>query len=317
MKLSGDDGTISSDAHKLKSRSVPSEDLDQKLEALATLLASTRAAVARVEKGVAQLQGNFTHLQASTKTIHHFQRHIPTKQFLNNILQNARSQLISSNNDDTIASSCHDIEDPQTGIYQIQLHNGMKPFYVRCEETSEDKWTVILNRFNGATSFYRNWVEYKNGFGNIATEFWIGLDKLYEITNSKLHELYIVLEDFDGVIKHARYSQFSIGSEKEGYPLNVLGEYSGTAGDSLSYHAGSKFSTFDVDNDVWLEGNCAQSHTGGWWYNSCDTSNLNGKYFNGTVSELARFQGIYWNDFHGPTYSLRAVKMLIKAIQYQ
>lgn len=100
-----------------------------------------------------------------------------------------------------------------------------------------------------------------------------------------------MLQDFDGVAKHARYAQFAIGSEKEDYVLNVLGEYSGTAGrsilehsfdiifhfrfdsgDSLSYHAGSKFSTFDVDNDVWLEGNCAQSHTGGWWYNSCDTS---------------------------------------------
>lgn len=117
---------------------------------------------------------------------------------------------------------------------------------------------------------------------------------IFQITNSKLHELYIVLEDFDGATKHARYSQFAIGSENEDYALNILGAYSGTAGkskkishipfrtyfmndfchpgDSLTYHAGSKFSTFDVDNDVWLEGNCAQSHTGGWWYNSCDTS---------------------------------------------
>lgn len=45
-------------------------------------------------------------------------------------------------------------------------------------------------------------------------------------------------------------------------------------------------------------------------------SNLNGKYLNGSVSESARFQGIYWNDFRGPTYSLRAVKMLIKSIEY-
>lgn len=43
-------------------------------------------------------------------------------------------------------------------------------------------------------------------------------------------------------------------------------------GDSLTYHAGHKFSTYDVDNDLWTEGNCAQAHTGGWWYNSCDMS---------------------------------------------
>lgn len=106
-----------------------------------------------------------------------------------------------------------------------------------------------------------------------------------------MHELYIILEDFEGVTKFARYAQFAIGAENEHYALVLLGEYSGTAGkrsllcsilmttsgffssgDSLSYHAGSKFSTFESDNDVWLEGNCASSHAGGWWYNSCDTS---------------------------------------------
>lgn len=171
------------DSHKLRSRSVPSEDIDQKLDALATLLTSTRSAVARIEKGVLQLQGNFTQLQASTKTIHHFQRHIPTKQFLNNILQNARTQLLSSSEGNAPASSCSHIDEAKTGIYQIQLHAGVKPFYVWCEDTNENKWTVIMNRFNGATNFYRNWQEYKNGFGNIATEFWIGLDKLYEVSD--------------------------------------------------------------------------------------------------------------------------------------
>ncbi len=178
----------------MTSRSVPSDDVDQKLEALATLLASTRAAVARVERGVSQLQGNFTHLQASTKTIHQFQRHIPTKQFLNNVLQNARHQLLSNGDpfqrENTPASSCSHVDESKTGIYQIQLHAAMRPFYVRCEETSEDKWTVIMNRFNGATNFYRNWSEYKNGFGNIATEFWIGLDKLYEVN------FYIVVNEY-------------------------------------------------------------------------------------------------------------------------
>lgn len=50
----------------------------------------------------------------------------------------------------------------------------------------------------------------------------------------------------------------------------LLGQYSGTAGDAFSYHGGSKFSTFDVDNDGWAEGNCAQAHVGAWWYNACD-----------------------------------------------
>lgn len=41
-------------------------------------------------------------------------------------------------------------------------------------------------------------------------------------------------------------------------------------GDSLSYHAGQKFSTYDVDNDEWKEGSCASEHEGAWWYKECD-----------------------------------------------
>jgi RNA polymerase-associated protein CTR9 len=43
------------------------------------------------------------------------------------------------------------------------------------------------------------------------------------------------------------------------------------SGDSLVYHAGMKFSTRDVDNDQWIDGNCAEMHSGAWWYSGCDT----------------------------------------------
>lgn len=130
---------------------------------------------------------------------------------------------------------------------------------------------VIQHRDDGGVNFYRTWSEYKHGFGNIDGEFWIGLDKLHEITSSRIHELLIHLEDFEGETKIAKYDSFAIGGEKENYALILLGKYSGDAGDSLSYHAGQKFSALDLDNDSWVEGNCAQAHTGGWWYNACDT----------------------------------------------
>lgn len=88
-------------------------------------------------------------------------------------------------------------------------------------------------------SFHRGWDEYKIGFGNIdGGEYWIGLDKLHELTISRPHELLIELEDFDGVKRTARYSHFAVGNEEEWYALILLGKYSGDAGDSMSYHAG-------------------------------------------------------------------------------
>lgn len=104
---------------------------------------------------------------------------------MNNILQNARSQLLSTNIENNPPASCSHVDESKTGIYQIQVNAAVKPFYVRCDESDEDKWTVILNRFSGDVNFYRNWFEYKSGFGNIATEFWIGLDKLYEVSHAK------------------------------------------------------------------------------------------------------------------------------------
>lgn len=75
-----------------------------------------------------------------------------------------------------------------------------------------------------------------------------------------LHELLVELTDVDLQTKYAHYSAFSVGPETEGFPLKVLGGYEGDAGDSLSYHAGSRFSTKDVDHDGWNAGSCAQSH---------------------------------------------------------
>ena len=30
-----------------------------------------------------------------------------------------------------------------------------------------------------------------------------------------------------------------------------------------------KFTTYDVENDIYNDGNCAVEFTGGWWYRSC------------------------------------------------
>ena len=44
--------------------------------------------------------------------------------------------------------------------------------------------------------------------------------------------------------------------------------------DEFAYHNKMYFSTPDNDNDKWSS-NCADSNKSGWWFNSCDSINLN------------------------------------------
>src|SRR6218665_1999705 len=43
---------------------------------------------------------------------------------------------------------------------------------------------VIMQRFDGSVNFNRNWVKYRNGFGNIRRgEFWLGNEKVHRLTS--------------------------------------------------------------------------------------------------------------------------------------
>ena len=85
--------------------------------------------------------------------------------------------------------------------------------------------------------------------------------------------------------------------------------FTGTAGDSLSYHNGMKFSTKDVDNDISSGGNCAQEYHGAWWFGNCFYSHLNGTYLGGHY--IRKREGIVWRDFKGNSYSYKVTEMKV------
>ncbi|XP_073844927.1 ryncolin-4-like [Musca autumnalis] len=169
---------------------------------------------------------------------------------------------------------------------------------------------IIQRRMDGSEDFFRPWSDYKHGFGNSSAEFFIGLDKLNKLTNSRPYELLIVMEDWDNDSRYARYDQFIIGTEAEKYVLKELGKYSGSAGDALGYSLGQKFTTKDQDNDVWNK-NCAVEFTGAWWYKDCHRSNLNDRYIKGGTTTVFA-QGVDWDPFKGHYYSLKFVEMILR-----
>ena len=173
-------------------------------------------------------------------------------------------------------------------------------------ETDGGGWTVFQRRQDGSVDFYRNWTDYEDGFGNLTGEFWLGLGKINRLTKEQSNTLRVDLGDFDGNTSYAQYTTFSVGNSTTEYTLTV-GGYSGTAGDSLTgQHNGMKFTTRDNKNDNWGS-NCALSYNGGWWFNACFTSHLNGPYHHNPV--INPNNGTMWFSWKGRRYSLKFTEM--------
>ena len=80
---------------------------------------------------------------------------------------------------------------------------------------------MFQRRFDGSVDFYRDWADYKNGFGSTIGEFWLGNDNIHSLTANGSHVLRIELEAFDGETGFAEYSGFSIDAESSHYTLRL------------------------------------------------------------------------------------------------
>ena len=172
-------------------------------------------------------------------------------------------------------------------------------------------WVLIQQNFQNCNqSFYRNWVQYKTGFGNTNGNFWFGNEKLHLLTSNANWMLRVEVQSVDTMEwYYAQYSSVLISSENDFYRLQVS-SYTGNAGDSFNDVSfptwvtnGYKFTTYDSDNDELTSGNCARAC--GWWFNTCGMSVLNC---------LRNGWGTLKTVNNLPTWNLAASRMLIQRI---
>jgi len=72
-----------------------------------------------------------------------------------------------------------------------------------------------------------------------------------------------------------------------------------------------KFSTKDQDNDVWSSSCAGEFYKGGWWYNACTRSNLNGHYY--TDEDQSNDDGVIWYHFRNSDYySMKFTEMKMR-----
>uniref|UniRef100_A0A8C5E331 Tenascin-N-like n=1 Tax=Gouania willdenowi TaxID=441366 RepID=A0A8C5E331_GOUWI len=183
-----------------------------------------------------------------------------------------------------------------------------QPLEIYCDmETDGGGWMVLQRRNIGKLDFMKRWRQYIAGFGNMTEEFWIGLEKIYELTSTPTqYELRFDL-GLGSERAYAVYDNFKIAPVKQKFKLTI-GKYSGTAGDAMTYHQGRPWTTVDSDNDIAL-GNCALTHRGAWWYKNCHLANLNGKWGDNRHS-----LGVNWEPWKGHLRSLDFTEMKIRPV---
>ncbi|XP_030004098.1 angiopoietin-2b [Sphaeramia orbicularis] len=203
----------------------------------------------------------------------------------------------------------------ESGIYSIRLHNSTQTVKVFCDmKTRGGGWTVLQHRRNGSVDFHRGWRDYKMGFGEPHGEHWLGNDIIHKLTSSQEYSLHVQLKDRDGNEAYSHYDLFYINSEHRNYSLHAEG-FSGTAGRTSSLtHTSTPFSTKDRDNDR-CTCKCAQLASGGWWFEACGPSNLNGMYYPSS-SNVVRYNGIKWYYWKGPNLMATMTTMMVRPASF-
>ena len=107
---------------------------------------------------------------------------------------------------------------------------------------------------------------------------------------------------------YATYTDFTVGDAASGYKLGLsTSSYSGTAGESLSYNNGRRFTTYDKDQDT-SSSNCARdSRKGGFWYSGCGWVNLNGIW-----GSTEAYKGMIWKKLTGWYKSVTFSEMKVR-----
>ncbi|CAF2926622.1 unnamed protein product [Rotaria sp. Silwood2] len=212
--------------------------------------------------------------------------------------------------------------------YCLELHVGLNETIsnVFCpmlhNNHTYNQWLLIQNRQTNSINFNRTWNEYRQGFGNIInqTDFWIGNENLYWLTNNYQCRLKIELTDWYNETRIAIYESFRILNHKDDYRIQIS-EYIGNMEtynkiDSFSrWHHNAPFSTYDhyaTDNI-----NCSNLHGNvGWWYHlgvECAYVQLNGRFPTHSDGLVPFNTGILWIGWKSNRhYSFQHVRMLIQ-----
>ncbi|XP_043069062.1 fibrinogen-like protein 1 [Drosophila bipectinata] len=144
---------------------------------------------------------------------------------------------------------------------------GSDPLKVVCLSDSElgSGWLMIYRKHYNSPKLNRTYEDFDSGFGDLGTDsipyYFIGLNRLHILTSGMAHE--VILTTFP--LGRRRCEHFVIGDRREGFKVKSIAN---CTGDDiwLSPKQGSKFSTFDQDEDGVPGRNLVKEEGFGWWF---------------------------------------------------
>ncbi|KAI4816488.1 hypothetical protein KUCAC02_008814 [Chaenocephalus aceratus] len=212
---------------------------------------------------------------------------------MNNEIQNDQNSKAVSPPLPTIPSAAYSFTSAPVGPFKdcLEAAEGrITPTAHVPPETRQDQSTDAgVRRTDGSVNFFRNWETYKQGFGNIDGEHWLGLENIYWLTNQA----------------HLQAAGDSGGLERTG---TIPGKRWRLADLAQTASSSQHWTKTTTPTQVTV----AHYQKGGWWYNACAHSNMNGVWYRGGHYRSRYQDGVYWAEFRGGAYSLKKVTMMIR-----
>ncbi|XP_071836602.1 uncharacterized protein [Apostichopus japonicus] len=113
-----------------------------------------------------------------------------------------------------------------SGVYLIKPDGYPEPFEAYCNnDLDTGGWTVLQRRRSDAVNFSRSWKDFRNGFGFLRSDFWIGNEKIAVLTNQKRYQLRMDFESVAGETYYVTYDEFRISDEWGDYSISSLGTF--------------------------------------------------------------------------------------------
>ncbi|KAH8274772.1 hypothetical protein KR026_002575, partial [Drosophila bipectinata] len=195
------------------------------------------------------LDSTRNHMESKTQTIGKLIKKKPIKKKTFHVLD--------------LPDRCPQFQNKREILQEIHIP-GLDPFKVACRSNKDigSGWIVVYQKYFYSSMLNRKYEEYATGYGdreNLVKDFFLGLDKLHHLMNGRPHEL--IAAPFQG-----KCNNFVLGNQSEGYMVKNIGECTGNL--QLGFTQGTKFSTFDRDEDGDPDHNWAQEKLVGWWFDS-------------------------------------------------